>query len=60
MITNDKNTENFCAVDGFCKEFDKEMDKKSLMSQNGKPRRYRKAPRLSIVRSIRYDAELFS
>ena len=43
MITEDKITEIFCAVDEFCKEFDKEMDKKSLMSSEGTPRRYRKA-----------------
>ena len=43
MITEDKITEIFCAVDEFCKEFDKKMDKKSLMSSEGKPRRYRKA-----------------
>ena len=43
MITEDKITEIFCAVDEFCKEFDKEVDKKSLMSSDGKPRRYRKA-----------------
>lgn len=43
MITNDKITEIFCAVDEFCKEFDKHMDKKSLMSSDGKVRRYRKA-----------------
>ena len=42
MITNDKITEIFCAVDEFFKEFDKEVDKKSLMSSDGKPRRYRK------------------
>ena len=35
MITEDKITEIFCAVDEFCKEFDKEMDKKSLMSSEG-------------------------
>ncbi len=43
MITEDKITEIFCAVDEFCKEFDKEMDKKSLMSSEGTPRRYRRA-----------------
>ena len=43
MITEDKITEIFCAVDEFCKEFDKEVDKKSLMSSEGKHRRYRKA-----------------
>ena len=43
MITDYKITEIFCAVDEFCKEFDKEVDKKSLMSSDGKPRRYRKA-----------------
>ena len=43
MITTDKITEIFCAVDEFCKEFDKEIDKKSLMSSDGKRRRYRKA-----------------
>ena len=43
MITNDKITEIFCAVDEFCKEFDKQTDKKSLISSDGKPRRYRKA-----------------
>ena len=43
MITEDKITEIFCAVDEFCKEFDKEVDKKSLISSDGKPRRYRKA-----------------
>ena len=43
MITADKITEIFCAVDEFFKEFDKEVDKKSLMSSDGKPRRYRKA-----------------
>ena len=43
MITADKITEIFCAVDEFCKEFDVEMDKKSLMSSTGKVRRYRKA-----------------
>ena len=35
MITEDKITEIFCAVDEFCKEFDKEVDKKSLMSSDG-------------------------
>ena len=43
MITKDKITEIFCAADEFCKEFDKEMDKKSLMSSLGKHRRYCKA-----------------
>ena len=43
MITDDKITEIFCVVDEFCKEFDKEIDRKSLLSPNGKPRRYRKA-----------------
>ena len=43
MITADKITEIFCAVDEFCKEFDKQIDKKSLMSSDGKPRRYRKS-----------------
>ena len=43
MITDYKITEIFCAVDEFCKEFDKEMDKKSLISFDGKHRRYRKA-----------------
>ena len=43
MITADKITQIFCAVDEFCKEFDKEIDKKSLMSSDGKRRRYRKA-----------------
>ena len=43
MITEDKITEIFCAVDEFCKEFDKEVDKKSLMSSEGKPRHYRKS-----------------
>ena len=43
MITADKITEIFCAVDEFCKEFDKQIDKKSLMSSDGKRRRYRKA-----------------
>ena len=42
MITDYKITEIFCAVDEFFKEFDKEVDKKSLMSSDGKPRRYRK------------------
>ena len=32
MITNDKNAEIFYAVDEFCKEFDKQMDKKLLLS----------------------------
>ncbi len=27
MITADKITEIFCAVDEFCKEFDKQIDK---------------------------------
>lgn len=27
IITNDKITEIFCAVDEFCKEFDKQMEK---------------------------------
>ena len=43
MITDYKITEIFCAVDEFCKEFDKQIDKKSLMSSDGKSRRYRKA-----------------
>ena len=43
MITDYKVTEIFCAVDEFCKEFDKQIDKKSLMSSDGKSRRYRKA-----------------
>lgn len=34
MITDDKITEIFCAVDEFCKEFDKQVDKKSLMSSD--------------------------
>ena len=29
MITDYKITEIFCAVDEFCKEFDKQIDKKS-------------------------------
>ena len=45
MITDYKVTEIFCAVDEFCKEFDKQIDKKSLMSSDGKRRRYRKADR---------------
>ena len=43
MIANDKITEIFCAVDEFCKEFDKQMDKKSLLSYNGNKRRCHKA-----------------
>ena len=43
MITADKITEIFCAVDEFCKEFDNQIDKKSLISSDGKRRRYRKA-----------------
>ena len=43
MITDYKITEIFCAVDEFCKEFDKQIDKKSLLSSDGKSRRYRKA-----------------
>ena len=43
MITDFKDTEIFCAVDEFCKEFDKQMDKRSLVSSDGKLRRYRKA-----------------
>ncbi len=43
MITEDKITEIFCAVDEFCKEFAKEVGKKSLMSTEGKPCLYRKA-----------------
>ena len=43
MITDYKITEIFCAVDEFCKEFDRQMDKKSLLSSNGKVRRYRRA-----------------
>ena len=39
MITDYKVTEIFCAVDEFCKEFDKQIDKKSLMSSEGKRRR---------------------
>ena len=39
MITDDKVTEIFCAVDEFCKEFDKQIDKKFLMSSDGKARR---------------------
>lgn len=35
MITDDKITEIFCVVDEFCKEFDKEIDRKSLLSPNG-------------------------
>ena len=42
MITDNKITEIFCAVDEFYKEFDKQIDKKSLMSSDGKVRRYRK------------------
>ena len=38
MITEYKITEIFCAVDEFCKEFDKQIDKKSLMSAEGKVR----------------------
>ena len=34
MIADDKITEIFCAVDEFCKEFDKQVDKKSLMSSD--------------------------
>ena len=36
MITDYKITEIFCAVDEFCKEFDKQIDKKSLLSSDGK------------------------
>ena len=43
MITDYKITEIFCAVDEFCKEFDKQIDKKYLLSSDGKSRRYRKA-----------------
>ena len=43
MITDYKITVIFCAVDEFCKEFDKQIDKKSLLSSDGKSRRYRKA-----------------
>ena len=35
MITDYKITEIFCAVDEFCKEFDKQIDKKSLLSSKG-------------------------
>ena len=31
MITADKITEIFCAVDEFCKEFDNQIDKKWLI-----------------------------
>ncbi len=43
MITEDKVTEIFCAVDEFCKEFEKQMEKKTLISSDGKVRRNRKA-----------------
>ena len=43
MITDDKVTEIFCAVDEFCKEFEKQMEKKTLISSDGKMRRNRKA-----------------
>ena len=43
MITDYKITEIFCAVDEFCKEFDKQIEKKTPMSSDGKVRRYRKA-----------------
>ena len=43
MITDDKVTEIFCAVDEFCKEFEKQMEKKTLISSDGKVRRNRKA-----------------
>ena len=43
MITNDKVTEIFCAADEFCKEFEKQMEKKTLISSGGKVRRNRKA-----------------
>ena len=33
MITVDKVSEIFCAVDEFCKEFERQMDKKSLLSR---------------------------
>ena len=39
MITYYKVTEIFCAVDEFCIEFDKQIDKKSLMSSDGKSHR---------------------
>ena len=34
MIVDDKITEIFCAVNEFCKEFDKQVDKKYLMSSD--------------------------
>lgn len=43
MITVDKISEIFCAVDEFCKEFERQMDKKSLLPSDGQPRRRRKA-----------------
>lgn len=43
MITDDKVTEIFCAVDEFCKEFEKQMEKKTLISSDGKMRCNRKA-----------------
>ena len=55
MITDYKVTEIFCAVDEFCKEFDKQIDKKSLMSSDGKRRRYRKAS-LSDSESVLYPS----
>jgi len=43
-------------VNEFCKEFDREMDKKSLLSSEGKVRRYRKA---SLSESFSSDKHLF-
>ncbi|MBQ8867796.1 MAG: IS982 family transposase, partial [Bacteroidaceae bacterium] len=43
MITDDKVTEIFCATDEFCKEFERQIGKKTFISSDGKVRRNRKA-----------------
>jgi len=43
MLTKDKITEIFCIADDFCKEFEKEIEKHSLPTENGSGRRKRAA-----------------
>jgi ribosome-associated protein YbcJ (S4-like RNA binding protein) len=42
MISNDKITENFCAVDDFCKEIKQILDENSLESDSSVKKRKRK------------------
>ena len=43
MITEDKITEIFCVADDFCKEFNAEIEKHALGTEDGKVRRKRSA-----------------